>query len=115
MWTEITKDLVTREAIEEMGYEYEETKWFFYIMDYLRYVSKACLAADDKKRSMEYSDMFPQDDVLRLTELSETIRCARKERVRDIQRERDWRDEWEQPFRRHHHDRPPGSLEAFAG
>ncbi|POR34196.1 Uncharacterized protein TPAR_05589 [Tolypocladium paradoxum] len=81
MWTEITKDLVIREAIEEMGYEYEETKWFFYIMDYLRY-----------------------DDVLRLTELSDSIRHARKERVRDIQWERDWRDEWERPFRRHHHD-----------
>lgn len=39
MWTEITKDLVCREAIEELGYDYEETKWFFYIMDYLRYVS----------------------------------------------------------------------------
>ncbi len=39
MWTEITRDLVTREAIERMGYRYEETKWFFYIMDYLRQVS----------------------------------------------------------------------------
>lgn len=39
MWTEITKDLVVREAIEEVGYEYEETKEFFYIMDYLKYVS----------------------------------------------------------------------------
>ena len=39
MWTEITKDLVLREAIEEMGYEYEETEYFFYIMTYLRYVS----------------------------------------------------------------------------
>jgi hypothetical protein len=39
MWTEITKDLVVREAIEELGYEYEETQWFFYIMEYLRYVS----------------------------------------------------------------------------
>lgn len=39
MWTEITKDLVVREAIEELGYEYEETQQFFYIMDYLRYVS----------------------------------------------------------------------------
>ncbi|PHH80407.1 hypothetical protein CDD83_3763 [Cordyceps sp. RAO-2017] len=84
MWTEITKDLVLREAIEHMGYEYEETKWFFYIMDYLRY-----------------------DDVLRLTELSDEIRRVRKERVREIQFERDWRDEWERPFRRHlpdHHD-----------
>lgn len=41
MWTEITKDLVCREAIEQMGYAYEETKWFFYIMDYLKYVSFA--------------------------------------------------------------------------
>jgi hypothetical protein len=39
MWTEITKDLVVREAIERMGYEYEETEWFFYVMEYLRYVS----------------------------------------------------------------------------
>lgn len=39
MWTEITKDLVIREAIEELGYEYEETDQFFYVMDYLKYVS----------------------------------------------------------------------------
>jgi len=38
MWTEITKDLVVREAIEECGYEYEETEWFYYVMQYLRYV-----------------------------------------------------------------------------
>jgi hypothetical protein len=39
MWTEITKDLVVREAIEDMGYEYEETEYFYYIMTYLKYVS----------------------------------------------------------------------------
>lgn len=39
MWTEITKDLVIKEAIEEMGYDYEETEFFFYVMVYLRYVS----------------------------------------------------------------------------
>jgi hypothetical protein len=38
-WTEITKDLVIKEAIEESGYEYEETDGFFYVMEYLRYVS----------------------------------------------------------------------------
>jgi hypothetical protein len=38
MWTEITKDLVIKEAIEERGYEYEETDGFFYVMEYLRYV-----------------------------------------------------------------------------
>jgi hypothetical protein len=39
MWTEVTKDLVIKEAIEEMGYEYEETEEFFYVIEYLRYVS----------------------------------------------------------------------------
>ncbi len=38
MWTEITKDLVVREAIEELGYDYEETEYFFYIIQYLKYV-----------------------------------------------------------------------------
>jgi hypothetical protein len=32
MWTEITKDLVLKEAIEEMGYGYEETEYYFYVM-----------------------------------------------------------------------------------
>ncbi len=39
MWTEITKDLVSKEAIDETGYDYEETEFFFYVMVYLRYVS----------------------------------------------------------------------------
>jgi hypothetical protein len=39
LWTEITKDLVVREAIEEMGYDFEETEFFYYILQYLRYVS----------------------------------------------------------------------------
>lgn len=38
MWTEITKDLVSKEAIEYMRYDYEETEYFFYVMEYLRYV-----------------------------------------------------------------------------
>lgn len=38
LWTEITKDLVTRDAIEKMGYDFEETEFFFYIIQYLRYV-----------------------------------------------------------------------------
>lgn len=38
LWTEITKDLVTRDAIEQMGYDFEETEFFFYIIQYLRYV-----------------------------------------------------------------------------
>lgn len=41
MWTEITKDLVTRDAIIELGYDFEETEYFFYIMQYLKYVGKS--------------------------------------------------------------------------
>ena len=43
LWTEITKDLVIKEAIVEMGYEYEETEEFYYVFKFLRYVS--CLPA----------------------------------------------------------------------
>lgn len=39
LWTEITKDLVTRDAIEHFGYEFEETDNFFYILQHLKYVS----------------------------------------------------------------------------
>jgi hypothetical protein len=35
LWTEITKDLVTREAIEDCGYPFEETEYFYYIFEYL--------------------------------------------------------------------------------
>ncbi|KAI0967858.1 hypothetical protein F4678DRAFT_236165 [Xylaria arbuscula] len=74
MWTEITKDLVNREAIETMGYEYEETEWFYYIMEYLRY-----------------------EDVLELTKLTEKIRRDRKRRAREIEE----RDHY--TFSRRHH------------
>jgi hypothetical protein len=35
LWTEITKDLITREAIEELNYQFEETDYFYYIFEYL--------------------------------------------------------------------------------
>jgi hypothetical protein len=35
LWTEITKDVITREAIEEIGYQFEETDSFYYIYEYL--------------------------------------------------------------------------------
>jgi hypothetical protein len=41
MWTEVTKDLVIREAIDQMGYDCEETDEFFYVMEYLKYVRLA--------------------------------------------------------------------------
>ena len=39
LWTEITKDLVVKEAIERMGFEYEETVSSYYVFSYLQYVS----------------------------------------------------------------------------
>ncbi|OKL61238.1 hypothetical protein UA08_03849 [Talaromyces atroroseus] len=65
-WTEIAKDLVVREAIERMGYEFEESDHFYYVFEYLRY-----------------------DDVERLVHLSGDIRRFRRERIRDIRRERE--------------------------
>jgi len=66
MWTEITKDLVTKEAIEIMGFDYEETDYFFYVMEYLRY-----------------------EDVLKLVELSDDIRANRRSRIRQIEYDRE--------------------------
>ncbi|ROV94222.1 hypothetical protein VSDG_05687 [Cytospora chrysosperma] len=81
MWTEVTKDLVVREAIEEAGYDCEETESFFYIMQYLRY-----------------------EDVLELVEISDRIRARRKDRIREIQFEREVRDDWDRASR--HRPRP---------
>ncbi|KAF2104173.1 hypothetical protein NA57DRAFT_70389 [Rhizodiscina lignyota] len=66
MWTEITKDLVIKEAIDQMGYGYEETEYYFYVMDYLRY-----------------------EDVLQLVEMSDHIRRERRRRVKEIEYERE--------------------------
>lgn len=102
MWTEITKDLVVREAIMEMGYEYEETDQFFYIMEYLKYVSAVNSTQVDCELTIPL-----QDDVLRLTELSAEIRCSRRDRVREIEFERDFRDDYRYDFDRRHHLRRP--------
>ncbi|TVY84085.1 hypothetical protein LSUE1_G001529 [Lachnellula suecica] len=90
LWTEITKDLVTRDAIEQMGYDFEETEFFFYIIQYLRY-----------------------EDVLELVKLSEKIRQERQARIREIERERERierkereRDEWERFDRRKEREAP---------
>ncbi|GLA22689.1 hypothetical protein AnigIFM63326_005163 [Aspergillus niger] len=65
LWTEITKDLIVREALERSGYEYEETESFYYIFSYLE-----------------------QNDVDALIERSEEIRRARRRRIQEIHRER---------------------------
>ncbi|PMD19864.1 hypothetical protein NA56DRAFT_189413 [Hyaloscypha hepaticicola] len=84
LWTEITKDLVVREAIDALGYDCEETEFFFYILQYLRY-----------------------DEVEELVALSKQIRRERRERIRELQREREKmerrerdREEWERAERR---------------
>ncbi|KAJ5512305.1 hypothetical protein N7463_001857 [Penicillium fimorum] len=64
-WTEISKKLVVREAVERMGFEYEETRASYYIFSYLK-----------------------SEDIDELVELSDEIRSARRRRIRDIQRER---------------------------
>ncbi|TGO35257.1 hypothetical protein BHYA_0164g00010 [Botrytis hyacinthi] len=88
LWTEITKDLVAKEAIEELGYDYEETEFFYYILQYLRY-----------------------QDVEELVALSETVRRERQDRIREIERERirierreKERDDWERAERRRERD-----------
>ncbi|KIX97938.1 uncharacterized protein Z520_06016 [Fonsecaea multimorphosa CBS 102226] len=62
LWTEVTKDLVVKEAIQEMGYEYEETDDFYYIIAYLRY-----------------------EDIARLVGLSDDIRKERRKRIKEIE------------------------------
>ncbi|CEJ60496.1 hypothetical protein PMG11_09068 [Penicillium brasilianum] len=64
-WTEITKDLVVREAIERLGYEFEETRTFYYIFTFLE-----------------------PAEIDHLVELSDEIRHARRRRIREMQRER---------------------------
>ncbi|KAJ6097377.1 hypothetical protein N7499_001751 [Penicillium canescens] len=64
-WTEITKKLVVREAIEEMGYEYEETRAYYYIFSYLK-----------------------PEDIDELVDLTDSIRSARRRRITEIHRER---------------------------
>lgn len=88
LWTEITKDLVVREAIERLGYEYDETEYFYYVFDYLRYVSVVNLNLVIRS-SPSNNTHSSQDDIAELVELSEKIRRARRERIREINRERE--------------------------
>ena len=78
LWTEITKDLVVKEAIKEMGYEYEETEEFYYVMQHLGYVSH-------HHPTLEYLANIPQEDVARLVGLSEDIRRDRHKRIKEME------------------------------
>lgn len=89
MWTEITKDLVSEEAIREVGYEFEDTEEFYYVMEYLRYVSNYLLPPLHSQPGILI--ILPvQEDVLRLVELTEDIKRDRRERIREIQAEREF-------------------------
>ena len=99
MWTEITKDLVVKDAIDKLGYEYEETEFFYYIMEYLRYVRLPTPFIPS------LTNKIKQEDVLRLVKISDDIRARRRERIRQI--------EWEKkmppaprPFPRPHIEEP---------
>ncbi|KAH9225245.1 hypothetical protein K456DRAFT_1879109 [Colletotrichum gloeosporioides 23] len=54
MWTEITRDLVIEEAIQELGYDYERTEHFFYIMHFLKYddVLELVVVSDNIRRKL---------------------------------------------------------------
>lgn len=91
LWTEITKDLVTREAIEDCGYQYEETEFFYYIFEYLhrdQIAELTDLTTDIRRRKLfttgSKKPIFvfhrPKNDMADST-------SARIERVRDIEYE----------------------------
>ncbi|KAL9620071.1 MAG: hypothetical protein Q9160_005361 [Pyrenula sp. 1 TL-2023] len=84
LWTEITKDLVIREAIEEAGYEFEETDDFYYVIAYLKYVS----ILPHILLSRPLSPHFDHEDIARLVGLSEDIRHARRRRIKEMGWER---------------------------
>ena len=50
LWTEITKDLVSEEAIRERGFEFEEAETSWFVMQHLRYVSFSTAPAIGFKR-----------------------------------------------------------------
>ncbi|RDW62065.1 hypothetical protein BP6252_11498 [Coleophoma cylindrospora] len=87
LWTEITKDLVIREAIEEMGYDFEETEYFFYVIEYLRY--------DDVRQLVELSDRIRRERQYRIAQIArERERMEKREREREAyerEREEAWR------------------------
>jgi hypothetical protein len=102
-WTEITKDLVCREAIQELGYEFEETEHVYYIVEYLAHVRSTPLSFLPSLGIYTNMSRKSQEDVVALMERSDRIRAARKERAREIAYEREWRDDWEHRNHHHHH------------
>jgi hypothetical protein len=88
LWTEITKDLVVREALDELGYEFEETEYFFYVIEYLRYVRLNISPFTADALDAWLTQRYIQEQVHDLVVLSDDIRRERRERVREIQWDR---------------------------
>ncbi|EPE05269.1 glutamic acid rich protein [Ophiostoma piceae UAMH 11346] len=64
MWTEITKDLVSREAMDQLGYDYNETEYFYYILEYLRYEDvQELVQLSDRIRKYRRKHRQSRDDV----------------------------------------------------
>lgn len=84
-WTEITKDLVVREAIEQLGYEFEETRMFYYIFSYLDSVR---IDVASSVIWLDIADSSSKTEIDELVELSDEIRRGRRRRIREMHRER---------------------------
>lgn len=97
MWTEVAKDLVSREALVKAGYNFEESTKNFYVMDYLQldmvHLVKITKAIDEeaveRRRGLEFKSKIEERT------LSGEGRTKEREHIyeRDIIREvRDTRD-----------------------
>lgn len=87
LWTEITKDLITREAVEDCGYQYEETDLFYYIFEYLsreQITELIELTADIRRRKLPSNTKTP---VFVFHRPKTTDTTVYTERVRDIEYE----------------------------
>jgi hypothetical protein len=92
VWTEITRDLVVREALDELGYEYEETEFFFYVIEYLRYVSLGLwilpyvLADSNDTRRRMFSSLLNCPKTSAASAVNVSIRSSGKVRGGDLGR-----------------------------
>lgn len=85
LWTEITKDLITREAIEDCGYQYEETDLFYYIFEYL-----------SREQISELIELTTEIRKLRVRDLEYESIAGGHGRDRERERERERRTlDWE--------------------
>lgn len=75
-WTEVAKDLVIRGAIEKMGYDYQENEKFFYVMEYLRFVSIATRSVGTR-----YTNAYMKEDVAQLVDMTNDMCRSRQDSI----------------------------------